>query len=89
MALYLQNYKEGWSSGAWEEKWDFRKCNEAPRYQKSSQLYRGWFWGYGDLMAARKFFCVSIQGSASLLKELVNGEFSDADTVMLDRAETV
>ncbi len=40
-------------------------------------------------MAARKFFCVSIQGSASLLKELVNGEFSDADTVMLDRAETV
>lgn len=25
---YLQSYKEGWKDGRWEEKMDFRDCNE-------------------------------------------------------------
>jgi len=26
---YLQNYKEGWTEGKWEEKMDERKCTES------------------------------------------------------------
>ena len=31
--IYLQRYKEGWSSGEWEEKIDERECLEKPLYR--------------------------------------------------------
>ena len=34
MVYYLQNYAEGWKSGHFEEKHDFRECIDPPRYRQ-------------------------------------------------------
>ena len=62
--LYLQRYKEGWKSGEFVEKRDFRECIDPPRYRKGKQddddVFRGWFWDYPQFGATR-FRCLSVQ----------------------------
>ena len=84
---YLQGYKEGWSNGEFVEKWDFRDCIEPPRYMKEDGVWRGYFWGYSDQVEAKEFNCVSVQGMASILDDLV--ENCKGDLIMLDRAENL
>jgi len=65
--LYLQGYAEGWKDGHWEEKIDDRDCIDRPVYHKDEDgLYRGYFWGMDDVFA-RKFKCLSVQGTAAIL----------------------
>ena len=65
--LYLQGYAEGWKDGHWEEKIDDRDCIDRPVYHKDRDgLYRGYFWGM-DNVFARKFKCVSAQGTSAIL----------------------
>ena len=65
--LYLQGYAEGWKDGHWEEKIDDRDCIDRPVYHKDeSGYYRGYFWGMEDIFA-RKFKCVSVQGTSAIL----------------------
>lgn len=65
--LYLQGYAEGWKDGHWEEKIDDRDCIDRPVYHKDEDgLYRGYFWGMDDIFA-RKFKCLSVQGTAAIL----------------------
>ena len=65
--LYLQGYAEGWKDGHWEEKIDDRDCIDRPVYHKDENgLYRGYFWGMDEVFA-RKFKCVSAQGTSAIL----------------------
>ena len=65
--MYLQGYAEGWKDGHWEEKIDDRDCIDRPVYRKDQNgLYRGYFWGM-DQIFARKFKCVSVQGTSAIL----------------------
>ncbi|CAL1548035.1 unnamed protein product [Lymnaea stagnalis] len=84
---YLQNYKEGWDK--WEEKMDKRPCIMNPyNFDSKNKLWYGWFFGYNDEVAARKFECISVMGHASIFKPFLLTNTS-ARSVMLDRAETV
>lgn len=65
--MYLQGYAEGWKDGHWEEKIDDRDCIDGPVYRRDQDgLYRGYFWGM-DQVFARKFKCVSVQGTSAIL----------------------
>ena len=69
--LYLQGYAEGWEDGHWEEKVDDRDCIDRPVYYKDQDgFYRGYFWGM-DNVFARKFKCVSVQGTSAILVSLL------------------
>ena len=69
--LYLQEYAEGWEDGHWEEKVDDRDCIDRPVYYKDQDgFYRGYFWGM-DNVFARKFKCVSVQGTSAILVSLL------------------
>ena len=69
--IYLQKYAEGWTDGKWEEKIDDRDCIDRPLYHKDEQgVYRGHFWGMPDVFA-RKFKCVSVQGTSAILVPLL------------------
>ncbi|XP_055876927.1 GDP-fucose protein O-fucosyltransferase 2-like [Biomphalaria glabrata] len=84
---YLQHYEEGWDK--WEEKMDIRPCLQKPYHlDVKSKLWHGWFYGYGDEVAARKFECMSVMGHAGVLKPFLMTN-TTARSVMLDRAETV
>ena len=75
--FYLQNYKEGWTDGKFEEKYDFRECNEDVNYFKDvDEMFYGYFWGYHDAVNARKFNCVSYQGFTKVMENLIH-EYSD------------
>ncbi|XP_076458289.1 GDP-fucose protein O-fucosyltransferase 2-like isoform X2 [Babylonia areolata] len=84
---YLQNYAEGWTD--FEDKMDVRDCIENPyRRGDESGLWEGWFFGYGDHVAARKVTCISLLGHSALLQPFLLHN-TTARTVMVDRAETV
>ncbi|XP_050407404.2 GDP-fucose protein O-fucosyltransferase 2 [Patella vulgata] len=86
---YLQNYKEGWTE--WEEKMDFRPCNENNHYywkNFETGKWDSWFFGYEDQVTASKFQCVSFMGHASFLKPFLLKN-TTARSVMIERAETV
>lgn len=69
--VYLQRYKEGWKDGVWEEKIDDRSCIDNPVYYKGDDgLFRGYFWDIPEVFA-RKFKCVSVQGTSAILKSLL------------------
>ena len=69
--LYLQEYAEGWEDEHWEEKVDDRDCIDRPVYYKDQDgFYRGYFWGM-DNVFARKFKCVSVQGTSAILVSLL------------------
>ncbi|XP_073237270.1 GDP-fucose protein O-fucosyltransferase 2-like isoform X2 [Porites lutea] len=85
--LYLQGYAEGWKDGHWEEKVDDRDCIDRPVYYKDQDgFYRGYFWGM-DNVFARKFKCVSVQGTSAILVSLL--EKTKSRSVMIDRFEKV
>ncbi|GFN98351.1 GDP-fucose protein o-fucosyltransferase 2 [Plakobranchus ocellatus] len=84
---YLQNYKEGWDK--WEEKMDKRPCLVNPyEWDRESQRWRGWFFGYSDEVEALKMECISVLGHAGFLKPFLLAN-TTARSVMIDRAETV
>ena len=87
--LYLQGYKEGWKSGEFQEKFDYRDCLESPKYllDANDQKYHSWFWGYQDLISAKAFKCLSIQGSTKMIKGHLAA--MDERSIFLDRAETL
>ena len=74
MLFLSQGYKEGWGDH-YEEKFDFREClNENMRNsyrQDGGSLWQGWFWGYHDVIRARDFECLSVQGGASVIIPLI------------------
>ncbi|CAH3158982.1 unnamed protein product [Porites evermanni] len=85
--LYLQGYAEGWKDGHWEEKVDDRDCIDRPVYYKDQDgFYRGYFWGM-DNVFARKFKCVSVQGTSAILVSLL--EKTKSRSVFVDRFEEV
>ncbi|CAL1276051.1 unnamed protein product [Larinioides sclopetarius] len=85
--FYLQHYAEGWGDSGWEERFDIRDCNDSPPYERTQKgTYAGWFWGY-DIMFAKEFHCLSIQGYSSTLKSFLMS--SSAKVIMVDRAEVI
>ncbi|CAI5446488.1 unnamed protein product [Caenorhabditis angaria] len=90
--LYLQHYEEGWGD-EYIMKFDERKCIQTPstsQYRKNSKSeeWDGWFFGFKDVHA-ESFKCVSIQGDSGTLKNLVLKNFSEASSILIDRAETI
>ncbi|XP_072173515.1 GDP-fucose protein O-fucosyltransferase 2-like [Diadema setosum] len=86
--VYLQNYKEGWTNGKWEERMAERECNDPPTYRQDEKgRYRGWYWGYSEAYALN-FRCLSIQGVAGSLVPYLTKNIT-ARTVMIDRGERV
>ena len=89
--FYLQNYKEGWLNGNFEEKYDFRECNEETGYyveDENEKLFFGYFWGYEDQLSAKKFNCVSYQGRTSVMENLIL-KYSFDESILIDRAEVM
>lgn len=87
--LYLQNYKEGWKAGNFEEKYDYRDCIDPPQYHRDGESgdYSGWFWDHPHFRA-REFKCLSVQGSTYVVRDLVLDLLkSPGSSIMLDRAE--
>ncbi|XP_073983375.1 O-fucosyltransferase 2 isoform X2 [Rhodnius prolixus] len=84
----LQHYKDAFiqKNWNWNDKWSFESCNKDHDYEKSGNLIRSWFWGYSNI-SAKNMRCVSFQGGASLLIELL--ESTNDRFVMLDNAEVV
>lgn len=69
--IYLQRYAEGWKDGVWEEKIDDRPCIENPAYEKGDDgNFHGYFWGMPEVFA-RKFKCVSSQGTSEILRSVL------------------
>lgn len=69
--IYLQRYAEGWKDGVFEEKIDDRPCIDNPVYHKGEDgLYRGYFWDMSEVFA-RKFKCISVQGTSAILKDIL------------------
>lgn len=69
--LYLQRYSEGWKDGVWEEKIDDRPCIDSPVYHKGDDgHFRGYFWEMPQVYA-RKFKCVSVQGTSAILRSVL------------------
>ena len=84
---YLQSYKEGWTNGKFEEKYDIRECLDPARYKLiSDNHYEGNFFFYRNV-SAKKFDCLSVQGRASVIKDFVKS--LDENSIMLDRAENL
>ena len=87
--LYLQNYAEGWSSGNFEYKHDYRDCIDPPRYHKTPEGdFRGWFWSYSE-MRAKSFDCMSVQGPTHVVKDLVLKDLAVSKAIMFDRGENL
>ncbi|VDN06545.1 unnamed protein product [Thelazia callipaeda] len=87
--LYLQNYAEGWESGKYEIKYDQRDCINGDRHYKFiGGVWKGWFFAY-DNVHARNFTCISIQGDSETLAAMIQKNYSHANSLMIDRAETV
>lgn len=87
--FYLQHYPSTFSSTTWDEKYEEAPCLEDTQYyyEEDDGLFSGWFWGYHDI-ASRQFACLSVQGSASTLKPLLQ-KHSNYTAIMLDRAEVI
>ncbi|KAH9498427.1 GDP-fucose protein O-fucosyltransferase 2 [Bulinus truncatus] len=85
--FYLQHYEGGWDK--WEEKMDIKPCTHNPyNFDAKSNVWHGWFYGYGGDVTARKVECLSVMGQAGILKPFLLSNTA-ARSVMLDRAETV
>lgn len=84
---------------------DIRECNDDPAYfsatnpnfkpnspeDKPPIKYKGWFYGYTNSVHGKNFICLSVQGHASILKDMIfkfMREFN-SDSILIDRAETV
>nr|CRZ25877.1 BMA-PAD-2 [Brugia malayi] len=87
--LYLQGYAEGWTGGKYEIKYDQRNCiiND-PHYKFIGGLWKGWFFSFENIYA-RKFSCISIQGDSETLANMIQRDHHHANSLMIDRAETV
>ncbi|XP_077524828.1 O-fucosyltransferase 2 [Amblyomma americanum] len=87
--FYLQHYPSTFSSTTWDEKFEEGPClEETPYYEEEGgEEFSGWFWGYPDV-TSKRFSCLSVQGSGSTLKPLLQGH-SNYTAIMLDRAEVI
>ena len=86
--FYLQGYKEGWTDGKFEEKYDVRDCIEPARYHQQYEggVYDGQFFHF-DNVFAKSFSCLSVQGSTRVVADLVKDQ--EGQSVMLDTAENL
>lgn len=85
---YLQHYPGTFTSGMWEEKYEEDSCQDETDYFKEGpEGFSGWFWGYHNTVAKR-FACLSIQGTGSTLKPLLLKHLNDT-AIMIDRAEVI
>lgn len=81
----LQHYKDMWDEGReWKDRWDVERCADSIPYTKVGKVFKGPFWTY-DNVTAQKVACLSFQGHASLLKDLL--KTNKAKSVMIDHAE--
>ncbi|MFH4982918.1 hypothetical protein AB6A40_009627 [Gnathostoma spinigerum] len=86
--IYLQAYKEGWTDGKFELKYDIRDCINGDRYYHLEDgKWHGWFFSYPNLYA-RSFKCVSFQGDSGTLADYVAKNLSNHNSIFIDRAET-
>ncbi|XP_014245555.1 GDP-fucose protein O-fucosyltransferase 2 [Cimex lectularius] len=70
---YLQHFKDAFSKNwTWEDKWTFEECREPHswEYKETEGVSVGTLWGYKNLKA-KEVKCISFQGGASLLKEIL------------------
>uniref|UniRef100_A0A915Q588 GDP-fucose protein O-fucosyltransferase 2 n=1 Tax=Setaria digitata TaxID=48799 RepID=A0A915Q588_9BILA len=87
--LYLQGYAEGWIGGKYEIKYDQRDCITGDlHYKFIDGFWKGWFFAFEDVYA-RKFSCISIQGDSETLANMIQKDHHHANSLMIDRAETV
>lgn len=85
---YLQPYDEEIDFDNWVDKVDERPCIDPPVYESDNEgKIRGWFWGYEETYA-KKFKCISIQGSARIISDSLHRNTS-AKSIMLDRGENL
>ena len=69
----LQRHPDGFKNG-FKDKIDVEKCNgesHVPYHKQQDGSWGGHFWGLQDEVWARKFDCVSAQGHATVLKEML------------------
>uniref|UniRef100_A0A0N5AS25 GDP-fucose protein O-fucosyltransferase 2 n=1 Tax=Syphacia muris TaxID=451379 RepID=A0A0N5AS25_9BILA len=85
---YLQHYAEGWTSGNYVRKYDFRECLEENHYRKINKKWHGWFFGYDDVWS-RNFSCISIQGDSATLVNLIEQYYPTTTSLFIDRAEHI
>jgi len=84
----LQHFADTFSENKlWEDKWAIEPClRESPYVKTDDNKFTGPFWSYRNI-TADKVDCVSFQGPASQLTEILKS--TDAQTVMFDHAEVV
>ncbi|PAV74820.1 hypothetical protein WR25_11833 [Diploscapter pachys] len=79
--IYLQHYKEGWGT-EYKLKHDKREClNNAEKLFKKDEddgLWRSWFFSYYQVRA-KHFECISIQGDAKSLAEMILSEYENEE----------
>ncbi|MCP9266039.1 GDP-fucose protein O-fucosyltransferase 2 [Dirofilaria immitis] len=87
--LYLQGYAEGWTGGKYDIKYDQRSCIISDlHYKFINGLWKGWFFAFENVYA-RKFSCISFQGDSETLANMIQRHHHHANSLMIDRAETV
>lgn len=94
----LQHFSEGWGEN-FEEKIEPRSCNDKALYEKrQDNYYHGWFFGYGEMVRAKNFQCLSAQGFVTVLIDHLlqnitwpneNEDSTMIKSIMFDRAETL
>lgn len=85
--LYLQRHPDGFSNG-WVEKVEFGDCKKTLYHLGDDGYYHGYFWNIRKAYA-KKFSCVSVQGSANILADFLRDKVNKARSVFLPHLEEV
>lgn len=86
---YLQRPSDAFKDGKFVETIREEECNDPAAYTSDNEgKIRGWFWGYEETYA-KKFKCVSVLGTSKILIKPLNGENTTAQSVFVDRGESV
>lgn len=84
----LQGYKEGWQSGKFEEKVDFRDCLDQVHLRQEEDGTYSNLREY-ELVRARDYKCVSVLGTTAIVHGVIEDAAKTMKSVLLDRAENL
>ncbi|XKL61268.1 hypothetical protein PGB90_008325 [Kerria lacca] len=86
--VILQHYKDVWEENfTWVDKWDVEECQQPVNFKKvGNGMYVGSLFGYNNI-TAKKVVCVSFQGTALLLKNIL--DFLQGRFIAFEHAEIV
>ncbi len=88
LSCNLQDFEVMWENGEFKEKIEVEKCREhpIPFQEDENGNFASTFWQY-DQVRTKRFQCVSVQGSTSVMRGFLENVAKDHKSIFLNRAE--